>query len=88
MAQPNYSGLSLVLDVSLEVSVRLGTARMQIRDILALDTGVVIELDKLASEPVDLLVNGRVVGHGEVVVIDEHFGIRIQRMVPVVERVS
>ncbi|MBI6545837.1 MAG: flagellar motor switch phosphatase FliY [Cyanobacteria bacterium NC_groundwater_1444_Ag_S-0.65um_54_12] len=82
------SGLDLILDVPLKVTVELGRTRMQIRDVLELGKGSVVELDKLAGEPVDLLVNGKLIARGEVVVIDENFGIRVTDIVSPAERVS
>lgn len=82
------SGLDLVLDVPLRVTVELGRTRMQIRDVLELGKGSVVELDKLAGEPVDLLVNGKLIARGEVVVIDENFGIRVTDIVSPAERFS
>ncbi|HEY9899730.1 MAG TPA: flagellar motor switch phosphatase FliY [Pantanalinema sp.] len=84
MAPP--SGLDLVMDVPLKVTVELGRTRMQIRDVLELGKGSVVELDKLAGEPVDLLVNGKLIARGEVVVIDENFGIRVTDIVSPAER--
>lgn len=69
--------ISLIMDVPLEVSVELGRTRKSIKEILEFAPGTVIELDKLSGEPVDVLVNGKFVAKGEVVVIDEYFGIRI-----------
>ena len=69
--------IAFLLDVPLEMTVELGRSEKTIREILALGPGSVVELDKSAGEPVDILVNGRKVARGEVVVIDESFGIRI-----------
>jgi flagellar motor switch protein FliN/FliY len=69
--------LSLVLDVPVELAVEIGRARMTIRETLALAPGSIVALDRIAGEPVDLLVNGRRVARGEVVAIDEDFGFRI-----------
>ena len=69
--------LELLYDLQLPVSIELGRTNMLIRDILRLGRGSVIEFDKLVSEPVDILINGKKVAEGEVVVIDKHFGIRI-----------
>lgn len=80
--------IDLLYDVSLPVSIELGRTMMLIKDILELERGSVIELDKLASEPVDVLVNGKKVAEGEVVVIDKHFGIRITSLVTVEERLK
>ena len=69
--------LSMLEDLKLNVYIELGRTKMQIKDILELERGYVIELDKLASEPVDIFVNNKKIAEGEVVVIDKHFGIRI-----------
>jgi flagellar motor switch protein FliN/FliY len=69
--------LKLVLDFSLEISVRLGNAQRTLGELFHLTTGTVIELDRMLSEPVELLVNGRGFARGEVITIGEHFGIRI-----------
>ncbi|MCL6593931.1 MAG: flagellar motor switch phosphatase FliY, partial [Alicyclobacillus sp.] len=74
---PAPRNLSLLLDVLLEVTVELGKTRMSIREILDLTPGAVIELEKLAGEPVDILVNNKRIAIGEVVVIDENFGVRV-----------
>jgi len=77
-----------LLDVSLMVSVELGRKHMQIKDILELGPGKIVELDKLAGEPVDLLVNGKVLARGEVVVVDENFGVRITDLIDPKERIK
>ncbi|MCL2363025.1 MAG: flagellar motor switch protein FliN, partial [Defluviitaleaceae bacterium] len=69
--------IEIIMDVPLEVSVELGRTNKKIREILEFSPGSVIELDKQAGEPIDILVNGKFVAKGEVVVIDENFGIRI-----------
>src|SRR5579872_278176 len=81
-------GLDMILDIPLDVTVELGRVRMLIRDVLELSTGSVIELDRIAGEPVDLLVNGRLVAKGEVVVIEDNFGLRISEIVSPAERVA
>ena len=80
--------MSLLLDLSLSVSIELGRTNLPIRDILDLQRGSVIEFEKLASEPVDILVNGRKMAEGEVVVIEKHFAIRITSLVEAAERVK
>jgi len=69
--------IDLILDVPLQISVELGKVRKLIRDILELNLGSIIELDKMAGEPVDILVNGKMIAKGEVVVIEDSFGVRI-----------
>ncbi|MDC1067864.1 flagellar motor switch protein FliN [Candidatus Kapabacteria bacterium] len=78
--------LELLYDLQLPVSIELGRTNMLIRNILRLGRGSVIEFDKLVSEPVDVLINGKKVAEGEVVVIDKHFGIRITTLVDPTER--
>jgi flagellar motor switch protein FliN len=73
--------LSPLRDVPVDVSVELGRARMTIGETLELGPGAIVTLDRMAGEPVDLLVNGRVVARGEVVVIDEEFGLRVTEVV-------
>ncbi|MDQ6523488.1 flagellar motor switch protein FliN [Nocardioides sp. LHD-245] len=74
-------GLELLQGVDMEVTVELGRTRMTVRDLLALTPGAVLELDRAAGSPADLLVNGRLVARGEVVVIDEDFGLRVTEIV-------
>jgi flagellar motor switch protein FliN/FliY len=81
-------GIELLMDVALEVSVELGRSHMSIAEILALRTGSVIELDKLAGEPVDVSVNGTLIARGEVVVVDEKFGVRITEVVSKARRLA
>src|SRR5712691_10699400 len=87
-AAPTQPGLDLILDISMPVTVELGRTRMLIRDILALGPGSIIELDKLAGEPVDLLVNDRPIAKGEVVVTDENFGVRLTQISHAAERLQ
>ncbi len=75
------SGVDLIMDVNVQVSVELGRSVMQVRDVLALGPGSVVELDKHAGEPVEVVVNNKTVARGEVVVIDENFGVRITEIV-------
>jgi flagellar motor switch protein FliN len=81
-------GIELLMDVALEVSVELGRSHMSIGEILALRTGSVIELEKLAGEPVDVSVNGTLIARGEVVVVDEKFGVRITEVVSKARRLA
>ncbi|MCS6966259.1 MAG: flagellar motor switch protein FliN [Candidatus Kapabacteria bacterium] len=78
--------LELLFSIQLPVSVELGRTTMYIRDILRLGRGSVVEFDRLITDPVDVLVNGKKVAEGEVVVIDKHFGIRITTLVEPAER--
>jgi len=80
--------MDLLLDLSLPVSIELGRTNLAIRDILDLQRGSVVEFEKLASEPVDILINGRKMAEGEVVVIEKHFAIRVTSLVEASERVK
>ena len=90
VVQPdNATGnLELILDVPLGVSVELGRVRMPVRQLLSLTAGSVIELAKLAGEPLDVLINGRPVARGEAVMVNEKFGIRLTEIVSQSERVE
>ena len=83
--QPN---LDLLLDVGLQMSVELGRTNKKIKEILELTVGSVLELDKLAGEPVDILINGKLLAKGEVVVIDENFGVRVTEILSPADRVK
>ena len=80
-APARRAGLDLLHDVEMEVSAELGRTRMSVRELLSLSPGAVVELDRAAGSPADLLVNGRLIARGEVVVIDENFGLRITEIV-------
>ena len=84
----NAANISLIQDVPLQVTVELGRTKKSIREILEFSTGSSIELDKLAGEPVDIHVNGQLTAKGEVVVIDENFGVRNTEIVSPIERVQ
>ena len=86
--QVNDANIGLILDVPLQVNVELGRTKKSIKDILDLTKGSIIELDKLAGEPVDIMVNGKYLAKGEVVVIDENFGVRITEIVSPLERAA
>jgi flagellar motor switch protein FliN/FliY len=73
--------LDILMNVSLTVTAELGTCKMLVEDILKLGTGSVVELDRLAGGPVDLLVNDRLVARGEVVAVDDNFGVRITELI-------
>ena len=77
-----------VLDIPVTLSMELGRTRMSIRDLLQLNSGSVVELDRMAEEPMDVMVNGTLVAHGEAVVIDDKFGIRLTDVVSPTERVK
>lgn len=75
------SSIDLLLDVPLQVTAELGRTSLSVRDVLGMGAGSVVELDRLAGEPVDLLVNNLLIARGEVVVIDESFGVRVTEIV-------
>jgi flagellar motor switch protein FliN/FliY len=80
--------LDMLLDLPLDVSVELGRTRMSIQELLALAPGSVIELDKVAGEPLDILINDRLVARGEAVVVNDKFGVRITDIVSPQERIT
>jgi flagellar motor switch protein FliN/FliY len=80
--------LHFLKDLPMNIFIELGRTQMQIKDILELERGYVIELDKLASEPVDVVVNNKKIAEGEVVVIDKHFGIRITNLLDPANRIK
>ncbi|MBB3109401.1 flagellar motor switch protein FliN/FliY [Paenibacillus phyllosphaerae] len=88
LGQTDESNLNLLLDIPLKVTVELGRTQKQIKDILELSQGSIIELDKLAGEPVDILVNNKLIAKGEVVVIDENFGVRVTDIVSQWDRIQ
>ncbi len=90
---PGGNGISeqkieMLLDVVLPVTVELGRSRMFIKEILELERGTIIELDKMAGEPVDLYINNKKMAEGEVVVVDKHFGVRITNLLNPDDRIK
>lgn len=79
--QSNPPNLDILLDVPFQLSVELGVTRLPMRDVLQLSAGSVVQLDQSAEEPVNLYVNGKLVARGEVVVVDERFGVKISEVV-------
>ena len=80
--------LDVILDVPVEISMEIGSTKMNIRNLLQLNQGSVVELDRLAGEPLDVKVNGTLIAHGEVVVVNEKFGIRLTDIISPAERVK
>lgn len=80
--------LDVILDVPVTISMEIGRTRINIRNLLQLNQGSVVELDRLAGEPMDVLVNGTLIAHGEVVVVNDKFGIRLTDVVSAAERVK
>lgn len=85
---PNSRGLDFLYDVPLQISVEVGRSRILLRDLLRMGEGYVIELDKLAGEPLDLYVNSRLIARGEAVMVGEKFGIRLTDVVSTADRVQ
>jgi flagellar motor switch protein FliN len=81
-------GLEFLYDVPLQISVEVGRSRILLRDLLKMGEGYVIELDKLAGEPLDLYVNSRLIARGEAVMVGEKFGIRLTEVVSTADRVE
>jgi len=80
--------LDVILDIPVTISMEIGRTNISIRNLLQLNQGSVVELDRLAGEPMDVLVNGTLVAHGEVVVVNEKFGIRLTDVISPAERVK
>ena len=80
--------LNMILDIPVTISMEIGRTSISIRNLLKLNQGSVVELDRLAGEPLDVLVNGTLIAHGEVVVVNEKFGIRLTDVITALERVQ
>ncbi|MGM0775164.1 MAG: flagellar motor switch phosphatase FliY [Bacillota bacterium] len=88
MQETETKNLDMLLDIPLQVTVELGRTKRSVKEILELSSGSIIELDKLAGEPVDILVNNRLIAQGEVVVIDENFGVRVTDIISQSDRIK
>jgi flagellar motor switch protein FliN/FliY len=86
--QVETNSMDLLMDVNLELSVELGRTSIPVREVLQLGPGSIVELEKLAGEPVDILINGKLIARGEVVVVDESFGVRVTEIASQSERWS
>lgn len=80
--------LDVIMDIPVRLSMEVGSASVSIRKLLQLNRGSVVELDRLAGEPLDVLVNGRLIAHGEVVVVNDKFGIRLHDVVSARKRIE
>lgn len=87
-AESSEVNLELVLDIPVNISLRVGTTEISIRDLVKLVEGSVIALDRDAGEPMDVLVNGTLIAHGEIVVVDDRFGVRLTDVVSPLERIE
>lgn len=85
---PGSPDLDVILDIPVSISMEVGHTSITIRNLLQLNQGSVIELDRLAGEPLDVLVNGTLIAHGEVVVVNEKFGIRMTDVISPAERIK
>ena len=88
LSQEKTNKLDLILDIPLKVSVELGRTKMLVNDLLQLGQGSVIELNKLAGDPLEVLVNDKLIARGEVVVVNEKFGIRLTDIISPIERIE
>ena len=88
VASDDELNLEVILDVPVDISMEIGRTKISIRNLLKLNQGSVIELDRLAGEPMDVLVNGTLIAHGEVVVVNDKFGIRLTDVISPVERIK
>jgi len=88
LSQVDDGGLDLLMDIPLEISVELGRVKMVVKDVVELGSGSIVEIDKAAGEPVDVMVNGRLVARGEVVVIEDNFGVRITEILSPRDRLA
>jgi len=91
--QPDFGGegtpdLDVIMDIPVTISMEVGTTQINIRNLLQLNQGSVIELDRLAGEPLDVMINGTLIAHGEVVVVNEKFGIRLTDIISQAERIN
>ena len=82
------SSLDVILDIPVTISMEVGNTRISIRNLLKLNQGSVVELDRLAGEPLDVLVNGTLIAHAEVVVVNEKYGIRLTDVISAAERIQ
>jgi flagellar motor switch protein FliN len=80
--------LKMIMDIPVDIHVEIGQTRLSIRDILRLGVSSVVELDRLAGQPADIVVNGKMIGQGDVVIVNETFGIRITKLVGVQDRIK
>lgn len=86
--EDNSPDLDVILDIPVEIAMEVGSTSITIRNLLQLNQGSVIELDRLAGEPLDVLVNGTLIAHGEVVVVNDKFGIRMTDVISPSERIK
>lgn len=88
MTEEELSRLDSILDIPVTISMEVGRSKINIRNLLQLNQGSVVELDRIAGEPLDVLVNGTLIAHGEVVVVNDKFGIRLTDVISQTERIK
>jgi flagellar motor switch protein FliN/FliY len=87
-SSPPANNIDMILDIPISLSVELGRTRMLIKELLQLGQGSIVELEKLAGEPIEILVNGKLIARGEAVVVNEKFGVKLTDVVSPSERIS
>ena len=88
VSKEELSRLESILDIPVNISMEVGRSKINIRNLLQLNQGSVVELDRIAGEPLDVLVNGTLIAHGEVVVVNDKFGIRLTDVISQTERIK
>tara|TARA_Y100000814_G_scaffold187102_1_gene136959 strand:- start:125 stop:526 length:402 start_codon:yes stop_codon:yes gene_type:complete len=88
ITQEEKKKLDTILDIPVTISMEVGRSQISIRNLLQLNQGSVVELDRVAGEPLDVLVNGTLIAHGEVVVVNDKFGIRLTDVISQIERIK
>ena len=88
LSQEEHARLDSILDIPVTISMEVGRSKINIRNLLQLNQGSVVELDRVAGEPLDVLVNGTLIAHGEVVVVNDKFGIRLTDVISQTERIK
>ncbi|MCG6199837.1 flagellar motor switch protein FliN [Psychromonas antarctica] len=88
ISKEEFSRLDSILDIPVTISMEVGRSKINIRNLLQLNQGSVVELDRVAGEPLDVLVNGTLIAHGEVVVVNDKFGIRLTDVISQTERIK
>jgi len=88
LTEEEHSRLDSILDIPVTISMEVGRSKINIRNLLQLNQGSVVELDRVAGEPLDVLVNGTLIAHGEVVVVNDKFGIRLTDVISQTERIK
>jgi flagellar motor switch protein FliN/FliY len=88
LTQKEQKKLDTILDIPVTISMEVGRSQISIRNLLQLNQGSVVELDRVAGEPLDVLVNGTLIAHGEVVVVNDKFGIRLTDVISQIERIK